>query len=216
MIREHIELVKCICAYPDWLTWRGRKGVLSLSEDKGRCWELEDLSAPVAPSQPVCSIMQFQHLSKKMYTEHQEHNVQAEGGRHVELTGHYRWLQTQQKIALTYWFHLWVTEGNEITCSIGKQSTEQHQKNNNVRNHWIKQILGAYVGYTGGVIRVPTFEQQSLSVSNGKCWHLNVHRPYPAKHNTFEIHEKMTQKLSGSLGIKGLVLHGCLWNSTLI
>lgn len=36
-----------------------------------------------------------------------------------------------------------------------------------------------------------TFEQQGLSVSNGRCGHLNVHRPYPANLNLFEVHEKL-------------------------
>lgn len=35
-------------------------------------------------------------LSNKMYTEHPMHNVQAEGGRHIELMGHNRFLQTAE------------------------------------------------------------------------------------------------------------------------
>lgn len=62
------------------------------------------------------------------------------------------------------------------------------------------------MGYTEGDVRLSTFEQQGLSVSSRRFGHLNVHRPYPGKHNLFEVHEKTTQMLLGSLGVKDLVL----------
>lgn len=117
-------------------------------------------------------------------------------------------------------FHFGIIEGNTITCSIAKQSAEQHQKNNNVQNYWIKETLSVYVGYTGGDIRVSfeqlTFEQQGLSVSSGRCWLLNIHRPCPANHNLLEIHEKQPEGYQGSLWVKDLVLHFYTWTSTLI
>lgn len=111
--RKHLEVIKCICARPDWLTdwlWkRSGKGVSGLTENKGRGWRLDSRSLCPCSSESahIChyaisaSIQQGSSLRKCTQSIRLTTCRQREGGP-LNWRGIIDACEHQQKVALTY------------------------------------------------------------------------------------------------------------------
>lgn len=135
--RKHLEVIKCICACPDWLWERSGKGVSGVTENKGRGWRLDTrclwpCSVKSAHIFHYAISASIQHGSslRKCTQRTRINNVQAEGGRHIELMGHDRCLWTPAKNCSDILASISESQRKMQSCSAAKQSAEQHLKNN--------------------------------------------------------------------------------------
>lgn len=122
-----------------------------------------------------------------MYSEHQMCNVQAEGGRYIALMGHNRYLQTEQSIALAYWVPCLSHRGKynhmfncKAECRTKSENLHCSKLLNKINTRYLCEVHWRRH-------KIPTLEQQGLSVSDVKC-PLTI----LCKGNLFEIHEKTT------------------------